>query len=781
MSYKDSTKPAEERAQLLLDQMTAEEKVAQLLQPFGWKTFEKADGKAVVTEAFKERLRREGVGSLYGTLRADPWTGVTLETGLSPREGAELLNEIQRHAVEESRLGIPILFGEECSHGHMAIGGTVFPVPLLMGSAWNVDLYRSVCKAIALETRSQGGAATYSPVLDVVRDPRWGRTEECFAEDPWLIAEYAVAAVEGLQGGSLDAPDSVVATLKHFVAYGSSEGGRNAGPARLGKRELNDVDLLPFRKAVEAGAASVMTAYNEIDGVPCTVDRELLQTRLRDEWGFDGMVITDCGAIEMLASGHDVAEDGKAAAVMSLRAGVDMEMSGQMFRDSLLEALKDGELEKSVLDDAVRRVLALKFRLGLFERPYADPALAEGSIACPEHVSLARQIAAEGIVLLKNEGKLLPLDKNGGTIALIGPNADHIYNQLGDYTSPQPRSAVTTVRDGIAAKLGAIDASSCDTAAKLGGVAANRLLYAPGCRINGDSREGFSAALDIAAKADTIVMVIGGSSARDFGEGTVNLSTGASIVTNRPWSDMECGEGIDRADLKLAGVQLELLRELYGLNKPIVVVYINGRPVAEPWIDEQIPAIMEAWYPGAEGGGAIADILFGDVNPSGKLTVSVPKHVGQLPVYYNGKRSRGKRYLEMDSKPQYPFGFGLSYTDFVYSGMTIEPAFISPGETAVAKIKVRNAGARAGKEVVQLYISDRFSSVARPFKELKGFVKVALEPGEEREVAFEIADEHLQYTGLDGNVIVEPGVFDVMIGSSSEHFESRELTAIVND
>lgn len=761
MTYKDPRKPIAERVEHLLGLMNLEEKVGQLIQPFGWKTYEVNEGQITLTDSFKEQVKNGGVGSLYGTLRADPWTGVTLETGLSPREGAEAVNHIQRYAVEQSRLGIPILIGEECSHGHMAIGGTVFPVPLSIGSTWNVDLYRDMCRAVALETRSQGGAVTYSPVLDVVRDPRWGRTEECFGEDPYLISEYAVASVEGLQGESLDSPSSVAATLKHFVGYGSSEGGRNAGPVHMGTRELMEVDMLPFKKAVEAGAASIMPAYNEIDGVPCTVNTELLDGILRKEWGFDGMVITDCGAIDMLASGHDTAEDGMDAAVQAIRAGIDMEMSGEMFGKHLLKAVESNKLEVSVLDEAVRRVLTLKFKLGLFENPYVDPQAAENVIGSEQHVGLARQLAAEGIVLLKNEAKALPLSKEGGVIAVIGPNADQGYNQLGDYTSPQPSAAVTTVLGGIRAKLGE---------------EAERVLYAPGCRIKDDSREGFEFALACAEQADTVVMVLGGSSARDFGEGTIDLRTGASKVTDDALSDMDCGEGIDRMTLQLSGVQLELAQEIHKLGKRMIVVYINGRPIAEPWIDEHADAILEAWYPGQEGGHAVADILFGDVNPSGKLTMSIPKHVGQLPVYYNGKRLRGKRYLEEDSQPRYPFGYGLSYTEFSYSDIQMTPEVIGTDGTAVVSVNVTNSGDCEGSEVVQLYVSDAASKYTRPARELKGFQKISLQPGERRKVEFTIGPEQLQYIGQDYRQVVEPGLFRVMLGRHVNDTLSADLT-----
>lgn len=763
MSYRDSSLPVEERVGKLLTLMTIEEKIGQLIQPFGWKKYHKDNGSILLDEAFKQLVRNGGVGSLYGVLRADPWTEVTLENGLTPEEGAQAINEIQRYAIESSRLGIPILFGEECSHGHMAIGATVFPVPILAGSTWNLDLYRRMCRAIAAETRSQGGAATYSPVLDVVRDPRWGRTEECFGEDPYMIGEMAVAAVEGLQGESLDSEDSVIATLKHFVAYGSSEGGRNAGPVHMGLRELHESDLLPFRKGVQAGAMSVMTAYNEIDGVPCTSSEYLLQRVLRQQWGFGGFVITDCGAINMLAYGHDVAKDGEEAAAMALKAGVDMEMSGEMFSKHLQSALLNKSVTEADLNEAVKRVLSMKFRLGLFERPYVDPKKAAEIIGCREHVELARQVALEGIVLLKNEGGTLPLNKEIGKIAVIGPNANHIYNQLGDYTSPQPRHHVVTLLDGIRNKL------------ELGELREERILYAPGCRIKGDSKEGFELALEHAAQADVVVLALGGSSARDFGEGTIDLQTGASVVTEHSWSDMDCGEGIDRTGLHLLGVQLELAQELHKLGKPLIIVYINGRPIVEPWIDQYAHAILEAWYPGQEGGNALADILFGDANPSGRLTVSVPKDAGQLPVYYNGKRSRGKRYLETDVKPRYPFGFGLSYTSFQYDGLSVSPERITPDKEATVTVNITNTGTTTGMEVVQLYVSDKVSSVTRPEKELKGFRKVMLEPGESRRVAFTLAKEHLQLINQQLEPVVEDGQFRIMVGRNSEEFISTSL------
>lgn len=753
MNYKDASLSIEARTEHLLGLMTLQEKVGQLVQLFGWKVYERNGGQITLTESFKEEAAQGKIGSLYGVLRADPWTEVTLETGLSPREGAETMNAIQRYTIEHSRLGIPILFGEECSHGHMAIGATVFPVPLSLASAWNLELYERVCRAIALETRSQGGAATYSPVLDVVRDPRWGRTEETYGEDPYLASAMAEAAVRGLQGERLDADDSVVATLKHFAGYGSSEGGRNSAPVHMGLRELHEVDLKPFRAAVRAGAKSVMTAYNEIDGIPCTSDPYLLTDVLWKQWGFDGFVITDCGAINMLVWGHDTAASPEEAAASALKAGVDMEMSGDMFRAHLEQAVLNGRVDMAVLDEAVSRILRIKFELGLFERPYVDPERAARIIGSREHAALARQAALEGIVLLKNKDRLLPLSKDGaGKIAVIGPNADNMYNQLGDYTSPQPRQNVSTVLDGVRNRLAH---------------APERVFYAPGCRIKDDSREGFDTAVETAAKADVVVLVLGGSSARDFGEGTIDLRTGASIVTDSPHSDMDCGEGIDRATLALSGVQRELAQEIAKLGKPLVVVYINGRPVAEPWIDERADAILEAWYPGQEGGNALADLLFGDANPSGRLTVSIPKDVGQLPVRYNGKRTTGRRYLETDTKPSYPFGYGLSYTEFEYGPLSLSDSEIAANGSTRVTVCITNKGGRAGAETVQLYIGDKVSSVTRPAKELKGFAKVFLAPGETREVTFEIGTEQLSFVGRNLEETVEEGEFDVMVGPHS--------------
>ena len=655
--YKDSNLPIEQRIADLISLMTVEEKIGQLNQLLGWKAYTRDRGNIGVSDEFRKKLSGSGIGSLYGVLRADPWTQVTLETGLSPGEGAQATNAIQRFVIENTRLGIPIMFGEECSHGHMAIGGTVFPVPINMASTWNTKALRKMAAAIALETRAQGGAATYSPVVDVCRDPRWGRTEETWGEDPYYISRMAEAAVQGLQGESIGSDRNIIATIKHFGAYGNSEGGHNAAPARSGPRELREVHFAPFEAGIKAGAESLMSSYNEIDGVPCTGGKQLLTGILRDEWGFQGFVISDMGAVSLIANLYRMAADLAGAGAMALESGVDMEMSAEAYAEPLIKAIHEGRVSEEVLNTAVARVLRAKFRLGLFEKPYVDPKRAQQVIHCPEHIELAREVARQSMVLLKNENHTLPLKKNVKSIAVIGPNAHNVYNQLGDYTAPQAPGKVVTVLEGIKAAV------SNDTVVR----------YAKGCAIRNTSREGFAQAIEAARTSDVAVVVVGGSSARNFGERSFNELTGAAVADPSQSTDMECGEGLDRADLDLSGVQLDLVKAVYETGVPMVVVLINGRPITMNWIAENAPAILEAWYPGEQGGNAVADVLFGDYNPAGRLPISFPKSVGQLPVFYNSTLSPRANYMEMNGAPLYSFGYGLSYTTFGYDNLKITP------------------------------------------------------------------------------------------------------------
>ncbi len=782
MSYRDANLPTEARLEDLIGRMTLEEKVNQLTQLPAWTAYQKTEFGIEITELFQVLLSGNGLGSLYGVIRADPWTAVTLETGLNPREAAETVNALQRLAIEGSRLGIPLLIGVDGSHGAQALYATVFPTQIGLASTWNTALVRSVGAAIATETRAMGGNATYSPVLDVARDPRWGRTEETFGEDPYLVSSLGVAVVQGLQGERLAQPTSVVATLKHFAAHGQPQGGHNSAPNNAGERELREVWLEPFAAALKAGAASVMTAYNEVDGVPCSANRWLLSSLLREEYGFRGFVISDMGSIAMLHQGHRVAPDLARAAKLALEAGLDMEMNGSLsggaFDQTLLESVQTGSVQsgsaqsdptqagsvsESLVDLAVARILRVKFELGLFEQPYVDPERAERLVACLEHRDLALEAAREGIVLLKNEGSVLPLSKSLGRVAVIGPNADSIYNQLGDYTAPQRREDVVTVLDGLRAMLGS-DAE---------------VQYARGCGVRDPSTAGFTEAISLARASDVAILVLGGSSARDFGDEAHDTLTGAAVMRAGNSGDMESGEGFDRADLGLLGVQLELLKQIHATGTPVVLVLINGRPLALEWASEHVPAILEAWYPGSQGGTAIGEVLFGDINPAGRLPISFPRSVGQLPIFYNHKPSvAGKRYVEMDGRALYPFGHGLSYTSFAYANLRLEPAAIRADQAATVFVEVTNSGARAGNEVVQLYLRDEYASVTRPLRELKGFERIHLESGETKTVRFELGFDELSLWDASLRRVVEPGTFRVMVGGNQ--FDVLEATLEVS-
>ena len=757
MKFKDASLPVQKRVDDLLRRMTLEEKIGQLSQELAWKAHTRKNGKAEVTDDFKKMLSGNGLGSLYGVLRADPWTGVTLESGIGVREGTEAVNAIQRFAIENTRLGIPLIFNEECSHGHMAIGGTVFPVPICAASSWNPSLLRQMTAATAAETRAQGGTATCSPVLDVVRDVRWGRTEETLGEDPFLIATMGAAAVRGSQGddpagGSLDNDRAIIATIKHFAAHGWPEGGHNAGPAHFGMRELREVCLAPFKACVEAGAESVMSAYSEIDGDPCSGSRWLLTDLLRSEWGFKGFVVSDMGAVGVLWKNHHVAPDLAHAGARALTAGVDVEMTGGGFsQESIKQALKEKLITVKTIDLAVRRILRLKFLLGLFENPYADPDKAAKVVHCAEHRQLAREVARQGIVLLKNENGILPLKKNIGSIAVIGPNANEIYNQLGDYTAPQPREKVASVLDGIRAAV------SKQT----------KVNFAKGCGVRNPSKEGFAAAIAAAKASEVAVVVVGGSSARDFGQYAVT-ETGAAVPDKSLLNDMECGEGVDLASLELQGVQTDLLKEIHATGVPVIVVMTSGRPYAINWAAEHAAAIVEAWYPGQEGGHAVADVIFGDCNPAGRLPVSVPRSAAQLPVYYSAKSQGRPDYVDMKAAPLYEFGFGLSYTAFKYENLKIAPKKIKPNGTAKVSVAVTNTGKRAGDEVVQLYIRDDYASLTRPVRELKGFERISLQPGETKTVKFTLGPEQLQFLDAKMKPVVEPGTFIIMVGGNQK-------------
>lgn len=745
--YKQAAVPIEYRVKDLLGRMTIEEKVGQLCCPLGWEMYTKTGKNEVtVSELYKKKMAEAPVGSFWAVLRADPWTQKTLETGLSPELSAKALNALQKYAVEETRLGIPVLFAEECPHGHMAIGTTVFPTALSAASTWNEGLMLKMGEAIALEARLQGANIGYGPVLDIAREPRWSRMEETFGEDSMLTTIMGVAMMKGMQGKVQNDGKHLYATLKHFAAYGVPESGHNGSRANCGMRQLLSEYLPPFRKAVEEGAGTLMTSYNAIDGVPCTANKELLTDVLRNQWGFKGFVYSDLISIEGIV-GMRAAKDNKEAAVKALKAGLDMDLGGNAFGKNLKKAYEEGLITMADLDRAVGNVLRLKFQMGLFENPYVSPELAKKLVHSKEHKELARQVAREGVVLLKNEG-VLPLSKHIGHLAVIGPNADEMYNQLGDYTAPQVREEVATVLDGIRA---AVSEST-------------RVTYVKGCAVRDTTATDIPAAVAAAQKADAVVLVVGGSSARDFK--TKYISTGAATVSEdaKTLPDMDCGEGFDRSSLRLLGDQEKLISAVASTGKPLVVVYIQGRTMNMNLAAEKAQALLTAWYPGEQGGMGIADILFGDYSPAGRLPVSVPRSEGQLPVFYSQGTQRD--YVESKGTPLYAFGYGLSYTRFTYSGLELQKGTEMETLQTVA-CTVTNTGNRDGEEVVQLYIGDKVASVSQPPLLLKAFQRIFLKKGESRQVIFHLKKDDLAIYDSEMNYVVEPGEFKVMVGAAS--------------
>lgn len=748
--YENPTLDIESRVEDILSQMTLEEKVGQMLTSLGWHMYERVGDDVQLTKRLTEELDKYHIGSLWGFMRADPWTQRTLKTGLNPTLAPKAVNKLQRYVIENTRLGIPLFLAEECPHGHMAIGTTVFPTSIGQSSTWNLKLIEQMGRAIAKEARAQGAHIGYGPVLDLARDPRWSRVEETYGEDPFLVGKMGEALVRGFQGDDFNPGESLLSTLKHFASYGWTEGGHNGASAHVGMREMEEAILPPFRKAINAGALSVMSSYNEIDGIPSTANYHLLTKVLRNRWGFQGFTISDLRSIGRLRE-HGVAASDYEAAVKAVNAGLDNDLGMNVYGDQLGEAVKKGDVSPAVLDQSVSRILRLKFRMGLFDNPFVDEKAAPEMVANSEHLELAREVARQSIVLLKNRNNILPLKKNcSKKIAVIGPNADNIYNMLGDYTAPQTTASVVTVLEGIKNKVDNED-----------------VIYAKGCAIRDTSRIGIRDALNAAASADVVIMVMGGSSARDFS--SEYEETGAAKVSANLISDMESGEGYDRATLNLMGLQLELIQEIKKLGKPIILVLIKGRPLLLEGIIQEVDAIIDAWYPGMQGGNALADVLFGDYNPGGRLSISIPRSVGQLPVYYNPKRTGNRnKYLEEVGVPRYCFGYGLSYTSFEYSDMEVTLNETTDDCTVNIRVKIVNAGQKSGNEVVQLYICDDVSSYTTPAKQLRAFERIHLEAGESQIVTFTLNKKSMMLYMQDDEWVVEPGSFSLMIGSSSQ-------------
>ena len=673
----------------LLTQMTLEEKCGQLSCPIGFALYGKSNDSLWLADDFIGRMDTMPMGSCWAVLRADPWSQKTVETGLHPRESARMLNMMQHYAVENTRLGIPLLFCEETPHGHMAVGTTVFPTGIAQASTWDPELLEQMGEVMGREIRLQGAHVGYGPVLDIARDPRWSRVEETMGEDPYLSGVLGTALVKGMQ-------KHVVATLKHLAAYGIPQGGHNAANADVGPNRLMHDYLPAFERAVKEGpAGAVMTAYNSIDGVPCTANRWLIEEVLRQSWGFKGVVFADLNAINALYATHHVAADPVEAAALALKAGVDIDLGGYNYGGFLKEALQRGLVTEADIDRAVRHVLQLKFDLGLFDHPYVDEDLVEQEVGTPENIAVAKQVALESAILLNNDG-LLPFDEHINKVAVIGPNADNMYAQLGDYTAPQDPERIVTMLEGIRDK-------------------------------------GRAVLTDDLRSADAIVLVVGGSSARSFM--TSYEDTGAAIVDEHI-TEMDCGEGYDRSSLKLLGGQEELMQQVYALGKPVVTVYVCGRPMDMNLASEKSNALLLLWYPGMEGGSALADILWGDYNPSGKLPISIPRSVGQIPVYYSQPVTGD--YVEESAQPLYPFGYGLSYTQFEYGNLEVK------GDEA--SLLITNVGPREGTDVVQLYASEITPQLALWSEQLVAFQRVLLNPGESRKVTFSLPENHSTMT-----------------------------------
>lgn len=754
-AYKDPSFSIDVRLSDLLSRMTLEEKVGQLLCPLGWEMYEIHGSEVHPSGKFKQLIKERNVGMLWATYRADPWTKKTLANGLNPEMAAKAGNALQKYVMENTRLGIPMFLAEEAPHGHMAIGATVFPTGIGMAATWSPELVKEVGQVIAKEIRSQGGHISYGPVLDLTRDPRWSRVEETFGEDPVLSGILGASMVDGLGGGNLSQKYATIATLKHFLAYAVPEGGQNGNYASVGIRDLHQNFLPPFRKAIDAGALSVMTSYNSIDGIPCTSNHYLLTQLLRNEWKFRGFVVSDLYSIEGIHESHFVAPTKENAAIQSVTAGVDVDLGGDAYTN-LCHAVQSGQMDKTVIDTAVCRVLRMKFEMGLFEHPYVDPKIAAKTVRRKEHIELARKIAQSSITLLKNENSILPLSKTINKVAVIGPNADNRYNMLGDYTAPQEDSNVKTVLDGILTKLSPF-----------------RVEYVRGCAIRDTTVNEIEQAIEAARRSEVVIVVVGGSSARDFK--TSYKETGAAVAEEGSVSDMECGEGFDRASLSLLGRQQELLESLQKTGKPLIVVYIEGRPLEKNWASEYADALLTAYYPGQEGGNAIADVLFGDYNPSGRLPISVPRSVGQILVYYNKKAPRNHDYVEVSSSPLYSFGYGMSYTTFEYSDLQVVQKSARCFEVS---FKVKNTGKYDGEEVSQLYMRDEYASVVQPMKQLKHFERFHLKKGEEKKVTFVLTEEDFFLVNYTLKKVVESGTFQVMIGSSSDDIRLEKSISV---
>ena len=751
----------DQRVNKILSQMTLDEKLAQIRSY--WVFDLQTDG-VLDWDKVADKLQH-GIGQI---------TRLAGASMLHPVEAAKAANRLQKFLMEKTRLGIPAILHEESCSGALMLGGTVYPQMLGLASTFQPELAEAMTTAIRAQLLAIGARQGLAPVLDVARDPRWGRVEETFGEDSTLVSHFGMAYIRGLQSENL--AEGVIATGKHFVGHSLSQGGLNCAPVHVGMREIYDVYLAPFQAAIrDAKLASIMNAYPELDGEVVATSRRILTDLLREELGFDGLVVSDYEAIIMLHNFHNIAADAACAASMALNAGIDVELPNTVcYGEALKSALDQGDINLELVDLAVKRHLTKKLELGLLENPYVEEGNVLEVFETTEQRALAREIASKSMVLLKNDG-LLPLQKSIQTIAIVGPNAHNGRNQLGDYSYPAMRQLMQLKAPENSAFLDLDLNQSAPYEVKvvtlLEGIQAavspeTKVLYAKGCDNCGEDTSGFDEALEVAKQADAIILVLGDKSGLT--------------------PDCTTGETRDSADLKLPGVQEDLAKALFAIGKPVVVVLITGRPYALSMLSENANAILEAWLPGEEGGVAIADILCGDVNPSGKLPITFPRSVGQVPLFYNAKPAgtRSHWYVDYVSEkvtPLYPFGHGLSYTSFEYGDLSINRKQATGGESVNISLSVRNIGSVTGQEVVQLYVHDEFASTPRPVKELKGYQRVRLEPGESKKITFHLPVDQLAFYDLDLNLIVEAGRIEVMLGSSSQDIRLRGEFEIIGN
>ncbi|GAA4311583.1 beta-glucosidase BglX [Pontixanthobacter gangjinensis] len=729
---KSSVEDVETKVDSVLNLMTLEEKVGQMIQYNGsWDLTGPAS--EVGNKEKEDRLKKGLVGSMLNVL------------------SVEATEKAQRMNMENSRIKIPLIFGYDVIHGYK----TIFPVPLGETASWDVDAARESARIAALESVAEGVNWTFSPMIDISRDARWGRIMEGSGEDPYLTSQIAVAKVEGYQGEDLSDPKTIAATAKHFAGYGLAEGGKDYNAVNIGKNELHNIVLPPFKAAADAGVATFMNSFNTIDGIPATGSESLQREILKSEWDWQGFVVSDWGSIaEMIP--HGFARDKVHAAEIAVKAGSDMDMEGGAYEAGLEKLVEEGKIDEALIDQAVRRILRVKFKLGLFEDPYRyineDFA---AKVPYQEHREIARDIAKKSIVLLKNETNMLPLKNSVKKIAVIGPLADDKDTPIGNWRAQGEANSAVSVLEGL--KNANLDAEITYAKGVTLGEGERSFLFP--LKINETDRSGIPDAVAKAKDAEMVIMVLGEDA-------------------------FQSGEGRSQANIGMAGLQKELLKEVYKVNKNIVLVLMNGRPMEINWSAGNIPAIVEAWQLGTESGNAIADVLTGKYNPSGKLPVSFPRAVGQEPLYYNrmntGRPSNDQHvtyshYTDIENGPLYPFGYGLSYTTFEYGDVKLSSSEMNQGGEVTLSVSVTNTGDVKGKEVVQLYLHDLVASIARPIKELKGFKMVELEPGETKEVNFKIDEKMLEFYTAAGKWEAEPGAFDLMVGGNSEELQTVKL------